>query len=162
MINPEILAEAERIAADADVTVVDRDLERPWGGFFVIDEEQMRQFAKAFFPDLELPERHGKLSPKLLIVAPEQRLSWQYHHRRSEHWHVVRGPVGVAVSATDEETEPRVLQEGEEIEIVQGERHRLVGLRDWGIVAEIWMHTDPNEPSDESDIVRVQDDFSRA
>jgi hypothetical protein len=24
----------------------------------------------------------------------------------------------------------------------QGERHRLVGLEEWGVVAEIWQHTD--------------------
>jgi hypothetical protein len=28
-----------------------------------------------------------------------------------------------------------------------------------GIVAEIWQHTDLNQPSDEEDIVRLQDDF---
>jgi mannose-6-phosphate isomerase len=28
-------------------------------------------------------------------------------------------------------------------------------------VAEIWQHTDAANPSDENDIVRVQDDFSR-
>jgi mannose-6-phosphate isomerase len=43
----------------------------------------------------------------------------------------------------------------------QGERHRLVGLEDWGVIAEIWQHTDASNPSDESDIVRVQDDFGR-
>ena len=43
----------------------------------------------------------------------------------------------------------------------QGERHRLVGLKEWGIIAEIWIHTDANHPSDENDIVRLQDDFKR-
>ena len=41
-----------------------------------------------------------------------------------------------------------------------GERHRLIGLEDYGIVAEIWQHTD-SVHSDEEDIVRVQDDFKR-
>jgi len=27
--------------------------------------------------------------------------------------------------------------------------------------AEIWQHTDKNNPSDEDDIIRVQDDFGR-
>ncbi|MCU0327251.1 MAG: phosphoheptose isomerase, partial [Spirosomaceae bacterium] len=40
-------------------------------------------------------------------------------------------------------------------------RHRLVGVNEWGIIAEIWQHTDPKNPSDENDIVRVQDDFGR-
>ena len=43
----------------------------------------------------------------------------------------------------------------------KGERHRLIGLEGWGIVAEIWQHTDPENPSDEDDIVRLQDDFGR-
>lgn len=43
----------------------------------------------------------------------------------------------------------------------QNERHRLVGLNDWGMVAEIWQHIDANNPSDENDIIRVQDDFGR-
>ena len=43
-----------------------------------------------------------------------------------------------------------------------GERHRLVGLENWGVVAEFWQHTDPDHPSDEDDIVRVQDDYKRS
>jgi mannose-6-phosphate isomerase len=50
---------------------------------------------------------------------------------------------------------------GETITLKQGERHRLIGLDDWGIVAEIWVHTDVNNPSNEDDIVRLQDDFGR-
>jgi hypothetical protein len=37
----------------------------------------------------------------------------------------------------------------------------LIGLEGWGVVAEFWQHTDPDYPSDEDDIVRVQDDYSR-
>jgi mannose-6-phosphate isomerase len=29
------------------------------------------------------------------------------------------------------------------------------------MIAEIWQHTDPENPSDENDIVRLQDDFGR-
>jgi hypothetical protein len=43
----------------------------------------------------------------------------------------------------------------------KGERHRLIGLNEWGIIAEIWQHTDATHPSDEDDIVRLQDDFGR-
>jgi len=64
-------------------------------------------------------------------------------------------------SDTDEQTEVDKYQKGDVIVLDKGERHRLVGLDDWGIVAEIWQHTDPNHPSDEDDIVRLQDDFGR-
>ncbi|MGI4870894.1 MAG: hypothetical protein ACRYFX_06920 [Janthinobacterium lividum] len=139
------------------------DQSRPWGGFFVIREAQAQQFADAYFDGLVVENLRisGKLSPKLLLVAPQQRLSWQYHHRRAEIWQVLRGPVGVAASDTDAESEAQAYATGERIVLRQGERHRLVGLADWGILAEIWQHTDATQPSDENDIVRVQDDFGR-
>jgi len=37
----------------------------------------------------------------------------------------------------------------------------LIGLDSWSIVSEIWQDTDPEQPSDEDDIVRLQDDFGR-
>jgi mannose-6-phosphate isomerase-like protein (cupin superfamily) len=103
----------------------------------------------------------GKLSPKVLLVKPETRLSWQYHHRRAETWRVVEGPVGIVRSATDEEGELVSFNAGETIVLEKGERHRLIGLENWGVVAEFWQHTDPDHPSDEDDIVRVQDDYAR-
>ena len=50
---------------------------------------------------------------------------------------------------------------GETIVLEKGERHRLIGLDNWGVVAEFWQHTDPDHLSDEDDIIRVQDDYSR-
>ncbi|NVO32171.1 cupin domain-containing protein [Hymenobacter lapidiphilus] len=143
---------------------IDReDQNRPWGGFFVLDEGQAQQFADQYFDGLGVDELRiaGQLSPKILLVAPQQRLSWQYHHRRAEIWRVVSGPVGIIISDTDQEGELKTHSAGEQITLRQGERHRLVGLNGWGIVAEIWQHTDAAHPSDEDDIVRVQDDFNR-
>lgn len=143
--------------------IADSDDTRPWGGYFVIDESQAADFIRQFFPHLSVSDfdEFRKLSPKFLLVAPQKRLSWQYHHRRSEIWRVVGGKAGVAVSDTDDETEPEILEEGEVIELEQGQRHRLVGTDEWGIIAEIWRHIRPGNPSDEDDIVRVQDDFGR-
>ena len=95
-----------------------------------------------------------KLSPKMLMVAPGKRLSWQYHHRRSEIWQVVEGEVGVVISDTDNETPMGHYVVGDQILLATGDRHRLVGLEDWGVVAEIWVHTDKQHPSDEDDIVK--------
>jgi mannose-6-phosphate isomerase len=146
----------------AGFRIVNSDFERPWGGFFVLDETQIEKFAEKYFPHLvgQLPTDQ-KMSPKILCVAANARLSWQYHFRRSEVWRVISGPIAVAKSDTDEQYSPQTYKNGEIITLKQGERHRLIGLHDWGIVAEIWQHTDPTNPSDESDIVRVQDDFSR-
>lgn len=143
--------------------IVSQDFSRPWGGFFVIDEDQAQKFADAYFQGLSAEQLKisGKLSPKILVVAPHKRLSWQYHFRRAEIWQVVRGEVGVITSQTDQEGEIKTYLPGNRIVLQQGERHRLIGLNDWGVLAEIWQHTDANAPSDESDIVRLQDDFGR-
>jgi mannose-6-phosphate isomerase-like protein (cupin superfamily) len=88
-------------------------------------------------------------------------LSWQYHHRRAEIWKLIGGTAGVVTSATDEQGSLKVLKDQEVIQLAQGQRHRLVGVNGWGVIAEIWRHTDARNPSDESDIVRLQDDFGR-
>lgn len=144
-------------------TIAKQDQTRPWGGFFVLDEVQTPEFAATYFPTINLSDIQitQKLSPKILVVAPEKRLSWQYHHRRAEIWRVIDGTVGVAKSDTDEQLETQVYEPGQIITLKQGERHRLIGLQEWGVLAEIWQHTDPQNPSDEDDIVRVQDDFGR-
>jgi len=68
---------------------------------------------------------------------------------------------GIIRSDTDKENEMKIYSEGDQIKLKQGERHRLIGLDDYCLVAEIWQHTDKNNPSNEEDIVRVQDDFGR-
>lgn len=158
-----VFSEVESYLATCNLRITNKDASRPWGGFFVLDEQQAQQFGKLFFPEVELSSLRisGKLSPKILVVAPHKRLSWQYHHRRAEIWRVLSGNVGVVTSHTDAEGERVELSEGESIRLAQGQRHRLVGLNDWGIVAEIWQHTDVDHPSDEEDIIRLQDDFGR-
>ena len=54
-----------------------------------------------------------------------------------------------------------VYNEGDQLVLQQGEKHRLIGLNEASLVAEIWQHTDAIHPSDEEDIIRVQDDFGR-
>lgn len=159
----EIFAQTEKTVTEAGFTIISRDENRPWGGFFVIDETQAAAFTKKYFEgiDIETLKISGKLSPKFLMVAPEKRLSWQYHHRRAEIWKVLTGRVGVMTSDTDVQGMVNEYDPGALITLKQGERHRLVGLQGWGVIAEIWQHTDPLNPSDEDDIIRVQDDFGR-
>lgn len=159
----KIFTKTNEILVEKGYTFERTDFQRPWGGFFVINEEHTEKFINEYFPDFEVNTltKNKKVSPKILLVAPEKRLSWQYHHRRSEVWTVVEGSVGVVKSDTDEETEMSTYEVGDIITLKKGERHRLIGLGDWGKVAEIWQHTDPDHPSDEDDIVRLQDDFKR-
>ena len=145
------------------LNIIDIDTERPWGGFFVISEDNAQDFSNIYFNGLNTEELKisWKLSPKILIIAPNKRLSWQYHHRRSEIWKVVKGEIKVVTSHDDIERKERILKEGDEIRLSRSERHRIIGLEDYAVVAEIWIHTDKDNPSDENDIVRVQDDFDR-
>jgi mannose-6-phosphate isomerase-like protein (cupin superfamily) len=159
-----VLGEVEKFLEDQGFRIVGKDFNRPWGGFFVIDEAQAEKFGAMWFPGIDvasLKVQDGKLSPKILMVEADKRLSWQYHHRRSEIWKLAAGTAGVITSETDNEGPLQKLKTGEVIRLPKGQRHRLVGLDGWGMIAEIWQHTDPNQASDEDDIVRVQDDFGR-
>lgn len=140
------------------------DIERPWGGFFVIDKSDTQKFIHQFYNDWEeeLTQQNKNLSPKILCVAPGKQLSWQYHHRRAELWKLVSGKAAYKKSLTDEEGPIEILETHNVLRLICGERHRLIGLNEWGIIAEIWQHTDPHNPSDEEDIVRLQDDFGRS
>jgi len=161
--KPEVFKDIENFLTEQKLRVASKDFERPWGGFFVLDEGQAEQFGKLFFPGIKISDLKigGKLSPKILVVQPNKRLSWQYHFRRAEIWKLVAGDAGIVTSLTDEEGPVNKLILEKEIRLTQGQRHRLVGLNNWGVVAEIWQHTDAQKPSDENDIVRLQDDFGR-
>lgn len=158
-----IFKEVKKSVESLGFSIVSEDFERPWGGFLVIEENQAQEFANEFFTGLEANtiKIGKKYSPKILMVKPKKRLSWQYHNRRAEIWQVFKGSAGVIRSDTDTENNLEVIAEGDQIILKQGERHRLIGLDDYCIVAEIWQHTDQDHPSDEDDIIRVQDDFGR-
>ena len=158
-----VLSRIEEHLNELGFKIVSKDFSRPWGGFFVLDEAQAEKFGSHYFPGIEVKSLKigGKLSPKILIVEANKRLSWQYHHRRAEIWKLAAGTAGVVTSNSDQLGPLRKLQLNEVIRLNQGQRHRLVGLDGWGMVAEIWQHTDANNPSHEEDIVRVQDDFGR-
>lgn len=158
-----IFSSVQNALEEQNFIIVDKDLSRAWGGFFVIAEDQAQRFADVYFDGLDVSSLKisGRLSPKILIVAPNKRLSWQYHHRRAEIWRVIQGRAGVVRSNTDYENELDILNVGATVTLLQGERHRLVGLEDFAKVAEIWQHTVVGNPSDEEDIVRLQDDFGR-
>jgi len=155
--------QTEELIKSKGFKITSKDFERPWGGFLVIEENQAQDFSNQFFKgiDVDSLKISEKLSPKILIVKPNARLSWQYHHRRAEIWRVYKGECGIIRSKTDKENEMKIYFEGDQIKLKQGERHRLIGLDDYCLVAEIWQHTDINNPSSEEDIVRVQDDFGR-
>ena len=165
----------KRCKAEAEgfgLEVVDQDFERPWGGFLRFSEDCLPDFFDAYWQGVdtgkanglpaEASAKAGRRDPKVLLVAPAQRLSLQLHHRRSELWRVLDGPVLVIHGPDQKHLQEDVLFTGDVIHLDCGEMHRLAGdITSWGRVAEIWEHVDPNNPSDESDIIRVQDDYIR-
>jgi len=131
--------------------VTSRDLTRPWGGFLRVDESQAEDFTLEFFG-----EHCSTGTPKLLLIAPRRRLSLQVHRRRSEVWKVVWGSVGAQVGGKD-----HLLVQGDTVAVGVNQPHRLYGLEGFALVAEVWVHEDPADPSDEHDIERLQDDHGR-
>lgn len=137
--------------------------EKPWGAYIRFQDSSLQTFIDAYWKDsrVELNSDGLRLAPKILLVAPGARLSLQYHARRQEHWRVLAGPVKVIIGPDGTSLREYTLHTGEIIQIPVGYWHRIVGLNGWGVISELWGHIDPNSPSDEDDIVRVDDDYSR-
>ncbi|MDZ7744524.1 MAG: phosphoheptose isomerase [Candidatus Saccharibacteria bacterium] len=146
--------------------IADVDEEKPWGAYFRLADDCAEQFVEEYFPGRTVEElgQGGSLSPKFLVFEPGKKLSLQYHHRRAEIWRVISGTLTAAISDTDQEGEWKEYTAGEELSYGAGVRHRAGAPEggEWVVVAEIWQHTDPDNPTDESDIVRLADDFGRA
>ncbi|MDQ3098973.1 MAG: phosphoheptose isomerase [bacterium] len=139
------------------------EYDRPWGGEIWVKNSFTKQFQSIYFSDTQFvsDDLQGPATPKLLIVKPGGRLSWQYHKRRQEIWRVVQGPIGTIMSDSNTMTDPSIFTSGSIIQIGIEMRHRLIGLDNWGVVAEIWKHNDPANISNEDDIIRLQDDYGR-
>lgn len=136
-----------------NLKIASQDTNRPWGAFWQIDQSSLNNFLSLFFPN---QKKKDNINPKILLVNANKKLSLQLHNRRSEKWHVIEGPVKVILGKKE-----YILSKKEEIEIPVNTPHRLCGLDNHGLVAEIWIHTDSNKNSDEQDIVRIEDDFNR-
>lgn len=139
---------------------------KPWGAYYRIVDEQADRFLEDFFPGLSKNEATlGRsdvvLSPKILLVYPGRRLSWQYHNRRAERWRFMTAGHYYR-SHSDSQGEKLLALGGQEIQFAVGERHRLCAAKSgYTVVAEIWQHNEAGHPSTERDIVRLADDYHR-
>ena len=162
----ELIDQLEAIAVNNGYITVDRNDTKPWGAYIRFDSKDADRFIESFFPGLSLEEaqlgvKDAELSPKFLLVAPRQRLSWQRHDRRAERWAFLTEGAYYK-SENDEQGEVIHAAKDEVVQFETGERHRLVGLvGSYALVAEIWQHSDPEHPSDEDDIIRIDDDYQR-
>ena len=108
--------------------------ERPWGKFEVLVDSD---YCKV----------------KRITVKPDGRLSYQYHHKRSEVWTVVKG---IATVTLDDEM--TLYPYGETILIPQGARHRVENR---GMDDLVFIEVQHGSYFGEDDIVRIQDDYNR-
>lgn len=107
---------------------------RPWGTYEVLKDS----------PYCKVKE---------IVVHPFQRLSYQYHFFRREQWTVVEGILTVVLDGEEIE-----VLEGESISIPLGAKHRA-----WNKTEQVvkFIEVQTGESFDESDIVRVEDDYKR-
>ena len=108
---------------------------RPWGSYTVLESAQGYKL-------------------KRLVVKPGKQLSLQKHFHRSEHWIVVSGTASVTVG-----DERRLVRPNESTYIKMGQLHRLANE---GKIPLVIVEVQVGEYTGEDDIVRVEDDFSRA
>ncbi len=162
----QIVDDISRLIKDNGFNIIELNDDKPWGAYYRFDNGDIHKFTEEFFADL-IPfgvddnDVQIELSPKILLVSPSQRLSWQYHNRRGEIWSFVTS--GAYHRSYDDDSRAQLSAKvGELVQFDVTERHRLVGIDDgYVIVAEIWRHTDPKNPSTEDDIVRLHDDYNR-
>ena len=91
---------------------------------------------------------------KRIVVKPQQRLSYQYHHKRQEAWTVVQGVARVTQNGVD-----RDYQVGETAIIGLGDKHRMANPSDTEDMILIEVQT--GTYFGEDDIVRIEDDYQR-
>ena len=90
---------------------------------------------------------------KKIIILPNQRPSYQYHHKRTEVWVVVKG-TGIV---TIDDIESKVQEESVVI-VPLGSKHRIKNTgKDNLIFIEVQLGTYFGE----DDIVRLEDDYER-
>lgn len=108
--------------------------ERPWGRYTILEEGEAYKV-------------------KRIEVEPGHRLSYQYHHHRSEAWTITQGKARITLNE-----KPKYYGAGETILIPQGTRHRI-GNDGKETVQFIEVQT--GTYFGEDDIVRLEDDYNR-
>jgi mannose-1-phosphate guanylyltransferase len=130
----KLVVEALKANADAELTELPATVHRPWGTYATLKTEDGYQV-------------------KRITVAPRQKLSLQYHHKRAEHWVVTQGKAIVQVGDEEFETGP-----GEYRYIPLGEKHRLTNI---GNTELILVEVQIGKYLGEDDIVRLNDLYKR-
>lgn len=159
----EAIEKVENWLKNLDLEISIKDLERPWGAFWHIKPEKINLFLSLFFPKVKADIKLD-ISPKILLISPKEGFSWQYHQRRNEIWKFL-SPVRILLNDTDNipsEEQIKIKNQGEIAKMPVKKRHRAIAPENsYGLIAEIWEHLDSKNPSNEEDVIRVQDDYGR-
>jgi mannose-6-phosphate isomerase len=107
---------------------------RPWGQFFVIHDES-----------------NYKL--KRIEVNSGGRLSYQFHHKRSEAWTIVEGEGHITIDGISKD-----YYKGDTILIPLGVKHRVENKSSKKL---IFIEVQTGSYFGEDDIVRIEDDYNR-
>ena len=107
---------------------------RPWGEFVILDDGPAAKV-------------------KRITVEPGQRLSYQSHDKRSEHWIVVEGTARVTIG-----DEVRLVSENQSVYIPLGAKHRMENP---GKLPMVLIEVQTGAYLGEDDIVRYEDVYAR-
>jgi len=108
---------------------------RPWGSYEVLSDG-------------------AGFKTKIITVRPQQRLSYQRHTRRSEHWFVVRGSGTVTLDGVDVD-----VTIGSSVDVPVGTPHRI---KNDGHEDLVFVEVQHGEYFGEDDILRLEDDYGRS
>lgn len=108
--------------------------ERPWGRYVVLGEA----------PNYKV---------KSITVDPGQRLSYQRHSHRAEHWFVVAGHGAVTLDGAE-----RPVGAGDAVDVAVRGLHRIANTGDDPLV---FIEVQHGESFEEDDIERIDDDYAR-
>ncbi|GAB4415735.1 MAG: mannose-1-phosphate guanylyltransferase/mannose-6-phosphate isomerase [Thermodesulfovibrionales bacterium] len=126
----DILKSKKRIEAEEHKTIY-----RPWGEYTVLEEGVRYKI-------------------KRIVVKPEERLSLQMHHHRSEHWVVVKGTARVTIGGRE-----IYIHENESAYVPKSTPHRLENP---GKVPLEIIEVQNGEYVGEDDIKRFDDEYGRS
>jgi len=107
---------------------------RPWGSYTVLEEQ----------PTYKV---------KRIEVLPGQRLSYQKHQKRSEHWIVVGGRAIITLNGKDMDMSP-----GQSIDVPRGAPHRIANP---GTTTLTLIEIQQGDYFGEDDIIRLEDEYGR-
>ena len=91
---------------------------------------------------------------KRIVVKPGGRLSYQYHYHRAEVWTIVQGEALITIDGVD-----KVFKVGEVAQIPLLAKHRI---QNCGTEPLVFIEVQWGNSFEESDIVRVEDDYNRS